>query len=57
MASLATLSGRSRAGRFFLLQARPITVADPAERERVRREVIHDLIVPGRSEGDGLGAV
>ena len=40
-------------GEFYLLQARPITVADAAERERVRREVIHDL----SSRADPRGTV
>ena len=30
-------------GTFYLLQARPITVAGAAEREQVRQEVIADL--------------
>jgi phosphohistidine swiveling domain-containing protein len=41
------------AGEFFLLQARPITAAGAAERERVRREVIAEL----RAKADPAGTV
>jgi pyruvate,water dikinase len=40
-------------GEFFLLQARPITVASAAERERVRREVVAEL----RAKADPRGTV
>jgi pyruvate,water dikinase len=39
--------------RFFLLQARPITVAGAAEREQVRREVVADL----KSKAESAGTV
>ena len=38
MESPVTSNGRGRTGRFWLLQARPITAVTAAERERVRRE-------------------
>ncbi|MBX9581596.1 MAG: hypothetical protein K2X87_14945 [Gemmataceae bacterium] len=40
-------------GRFYLLQARPITVATAADREQVRQEVIADL----RAKADPAGTV
>jgi pyruvate,water dikinase len=43
----------SAGGRFYLLQARPITVATAADRERVRQEVIADL----RAKADPAGTV